>query len=133
MVRIQFKVKEHKYSQIKMRQKKPKLTVLSLRYCLSINKPIYRHRSVDRKLITTCGKTKYCNELGRQNIKTSNINMNTENVYCKSTVRNLVEFTSYIQGCSKDCFYKYLATVDAEVRNFKKIRFSRLKLRLSNG
>ena len=39
--------------------------------------------------------TKYCNELGQQNIKTSNINMNTKNVYCKSIVRNLVEFTSY--------------------------------------
>ena len=50
---------------------------------------------LDRKLITTCGKTKYCNDLGRQNIKTSNIDMNTENVYCKSMVRNLVEFTSY--------------------------------------
>ena len=49
--------------------------------------------------------------------------MNTENVYCKSMVRNLMEFTSYIQGCSKDSFHKYLATVDVEVGNFKKIRF----------
>ena len=49
--------------------------------------------------------------------------MNTENVYCKSMVRNLMEFTNYIQGCSKDSFQKYLATVDVEVGNFKKIRF----------
>ena len=32
MVRIQFKAKEHKYSQIKMQREKRKLTVLSLRY-----------------------------------------------------------------------------------------------------
>ena len=54
--------------------------------------------------------------------------MNTENVYCKSMVRNLVEFTSYIQGCSKDSFHKYLATVDVEVGNFKKIRFFPVKI-----
>ena len=55
--------------------------------------------------------------------------MNTENVYCKSMVRNLVEFTSYIQGCRKNSFHKYLATtVDGEVGNFKKIRFFPVKI-----
>ena len=54
--------------------------------------------------------------------------MNTENVYCKSMVRNLGEFTSYIEGCSKDSFHKYLATVDGEVGNFKKIRFFPVKI-----
>ena len=43
-------------------------------------------------------------------------------------VRNLEEFTSYIQGCSKDSFHKYLATVDGEVGNFKKIQFFPVKI-----
>ena len=42
--------------------------------------------------------------------------------------RNLVEFTSYIQGFSKDIFHKYLAIVDVEVGNFKKIRFFPVKI-----
>ena len=33
-----------------------------------------------------------------------------------------------IQGCSKDSFHKYLATVDVEVGNFKKIRFFPIKI-----
>ena len=54
--------------------------------------------------------------------------MNTENVYCKSMGRNLVEFTSYMQECSKDSFHKYRVTVDVELGNFKKIRFFPVKI-----
>ena len=35
-----------------------------------------------------------------------------------------------IQRCSKGSFHKYLATVDVEVGNFKKIRFSPVKIEL---
>ena len=64
----------------------------------------------------------------RQNIKTSNTNMNTENVYCKSMVRKIWRNSQVIQGCSKDSFHKYLAAADVEVGNFKKIRFFPVKI-----
>ena len=52
--------------------------------------------------------------------------MNTENVYCKSMVRNLVEFTSY----TRMQLSQILATVDVEVGNFKKIRFFPVKIKV---
>ena len=51
--------------------------------------------------------------MGRRNIKTSNINVN-KNVYCKSIIRSLVEFTSYTRMQQRQ-FTTDLATVDVRV------------------
>ena len=61
--------------------------------------------------------------------ETSNFNDKHEQKTCTASRWFVVWLNSQvIQGCSKDSFHKYLATVDVEVGNFKKIQFFSVKI-----
>jgi hypothetical protein len=64
--------------------------------------------------------------------KTPNcINMNKKPLLQVDIVQRLVEFTSLYEDTTTKV-YKYLATADIEIRNFRKSGFLWLKLRLTN-
>jgi hypothetical protein len=71
-------------------------------------------------------KTKYCNDWTR---KTPNINMNKKPLLQvdSSKVSGIHAQVKY-KYITTTKVYKYLATADVEIRNFRKIRFSPVKI-----
>jgi hypothetical protein len=62
--------------------------------------------------------------------KTPNcINMNKKPLLQVDIVQRLVEFTSLYEDTTTKV-YKYVATADIEIRNFRKIRFSLAKIKV---